>query len=145
MAGVVRKDDVDDVRSILHAADVVCVPSDAFDACPLTILEAFACGLPVIATKVGGIPELMAGSWQRFLVEPGDADGLASQLAAVRHWRSREPELSTLARATAVERFEASRMVREVEAVLESVANRTRQLDRPGSSNERMERLDTST
>lgn len=72
----------DDVATWMAAADVVTLPS-YMEGCPNVILEALACGRPVVATRVGGIPEIMDDSCGR-LVPPRDAaalrDGLESAL-----------------------------------------------------------------
>ena len=47
----------------------------------LTLLEAMACGTPVVASRVGGLPEVVRDGETGFLVEPGDADGLRDRLA----------------------------------------------------------------
>ena len=81
-----RKDPAQ-VARYLQSADVLCVPSDN-EGVPNVILEAFACGLPVVATRVGGIPEIVTGDFLGRLVPPGDtgalADALASQLGEAR-------------------------------------------------------------
>lgn len=74
-------------HELLSAADVVCVPSREVaglsEGAPLVVREAFAYGVPVVATRVGGIPELEHDSGRMVLVAPGDLDGLTSALATV--------------------------------------------------------------
>lgn len=61
---------------------VAVVPSAEFtEACPMTPLEAMACGKPVIATRNGGLPELVVDGRTGMLVEPGDADELARAIS----------------------------------------------------------------
>lgn len=70
---------------LLSHADVVCVPSrEAFglsEGAPLVVAEAFAYGVPVVATSVGGIPELSASGARLLLVPPGDIAALGRALA----------------------------------------------------------------
>jgi glycosyltransferase involved in cell wall biosynthesis len=63
----------------LRSADVFCLPS-TYEGFPLAILEAMACGLPVVATAVAGVPEAVADGRTGLLVPPEDAGALAAAL-----------------------------------------------------------------
>jgi glycosyltransferase involved in cell wall biosynthesis len=63
-------------------ADIFVLPS-LFDSFPLTLLEAMAAGLPVVATRVGGVPDVVEDGRTGLLVDPGDEDALAGALAAL--------------------------------------------------------------
>src|SRR5206468_11016146 len=67
----------DDVPRLLAAADVYVHPS-LFEALPTSLLEAMATGLPVVATRVGGVPEIVAHGRTGLLVEAGRPDELAA-------------------------------------------------------------------
>ena len=71
----------DDVAVWMAAADLVTLPS-YMEGCPNVVLEALVCGRPVVATHVGGIPEIMNGECGR-LVPPRDPAALAQALASV--------------------------------------------------------------
>lgn len=71
----------DDVAVWMAAANLVTLPS-YMEGCPNVVLEALACGRPVVATRVGGIPEIMSDACGR-LIPPRDADALAQALNAV--------------------------------------------------------------
>lgn len=71
----------DDVAVWMAAADLVTLPS-YMEGCPNVVLEALACGRPVVATRVGGIPEIMSDQCGR-LVRPHDSVELAHALASV--------------------------------------------------------------
>jgi glycosyltransferase involved in cell wall biosynthesis len=71
----------EEVATWMTAASVVTLPS-YMEGCPNVILEALACGRPVVATNVGGIPELLSDSCGR-LVPPRDPAKLAEALASV--------------------------------------------------------------
>jgi len=60
-------------------ADVFVLPS-AFDSSPTVIMEAMACGLPVVSTRVGGIPALVGDGMTGYLVDAGDAPALAQKI-----------------------------------------------------------------
>ena len=70
----------DDVAGLLASADLLAV-SSRWEARPLVVQEAMAAGVPVVATAVGGIPELLGGAGE--LVEPGAARGFARAVAAL--------------------------------------------------------------
>ena len=71
----------DEVAVWMAAADVVTLPS-YMEGCPNVILEALACGRPVVATHVGGIPEIMDDECG-LLVPPREPAALAQALASV--------------------------------------------------------------
>jgi glycosyltransferase involved in cell wall biosynthesis len=69
----------DDVGSLLHAADLFVHPSRS-EGLPLAIIEAMSIGLPVIASDVGGIPEVVAQGVTGLLVTPEDPSALAGAI-----------------------------------------------------------------
>ena len=69
-----------DVSDLLAASDVFVLSSDS-EGLPMSILEAMANGLPVVATAVGGVPEVVLDGETGFLVPPGDSKRLAAALA----------------------------------------------------------------
>jgi glycosyltransferase involved in cell wall biosynthesis len=66
------------LEDIIKGAGCVVVPSVSYENLPLSILEAFARGKPVVASRLGGIPELVRDGSTGYLFSPGDADSLAS-------------------------------------------------------------------
>ena len=116
----------DDVITVLHAVDVVVLPS-VTEGLSRTVLEGMVSGRPVVATRVGGVPEILTGSFGRFLFESGDADGLADRLASVVEWRQQEPNLGTACSEHIVANFSMDQMARRVEDVLgQEVRSRSR-------------------
>jgi glycosyltransferase involved in cell wall biosynthesis len=71
-----------DIVPYLHAFDVFVLPSYANEGVPQALLQAMACGLPVIACPVGGIPECTRGLDSVTLVPPKDAGALADAMKA---------------------------------------------------------------
>ena len=69
-----------DVTELLHAADFFVLPS-LLEGMPLSVLEAMSSGLPVIATTVGGVPEVVTDGESGLLVPPGDPAALSSAMA----------------------------------------------------------------
>lgn len=91
-------------------ADIFVLPSYG-EGMPMSLLEALAAGLPVVATNVGGIPELVQDGENGFLIEPGDVKALAERLARLANdaaLRRRMGERSrVMAQAFALERVTA--------------------------------------
>ncbi len=82
-----------DMPAFWHMCDIAVVPSSEFiESCPMTPLEAMACGKPVIATRNGGLPELIMDGVTGTLVPPGDCSGLA--VALTRYATSKSLRLS---------------------------------------------------
>jgi glycosyltransferase involved in cell wall biosynthesis len=95
------------VRDRLLEADLFVLPSRG-ENLPITILEAMAIGLPVVATRVGGIAELVQDCVTGLLVEPDDADGLADALAALVGDRERRIAMGRAAVRRIVDRFDVT-------------------------------------
>jgi glycosyltransferase involved in cell wall biosynthesis len=64
------------VPQILKSLTIFCLTSD-YEGSPNVIVEAMAAGLPIVATSVGDLPDIIKNSQQGFLVEPGDTTGIA--------------------------------------------------------------------
>lgn len=94
-----------DVSPLMQAADVFVCPSLWHEAAGLVNLEAQACGLPVIASRIGGIPEYVADGRTGYLVDPGSVEAFTQALAALCQDDGLRRSMSEAARAWAVERF----------------------------------------
>jgi glycosyltransferase involved in cell wall biosynthesis len=68
-----------DMRNHLMKADIFCLPSRS-EGFPATPLEAMACGLPVVCTNVGGMPEIVVEGENGFLCEPENSASLAEAI-----------------------------------------------------------------
>jgi glycosyltransferase involved in cell wall biosynthesis len=115
------------VLPYLHAADVVSFPSWVEEAFGRVPIEAMATGRPVVASRVGAVPEVLSGYMAPFLVEPGDARALEEKLAALLDWRRHSPRLGAACAAWVARRFAFDHHVASVEAVLAAGA-RTRRM-----------------
>lgn len=102
-----------DVRGRLADLDVL-VLSTKGDNLPVAILEAMAAGVPVVATRSGGIPELVADGETGLLTEAGDADGLAAAIDSLGSDESRRRALGAAGRERAVREFEAGAVARRM-------------------------------
>jgi len=106
------------------AADAFVLPT-FYDACSLTVLEACACGLPVITSKYNGVSELMTQGREGFLIEdPGDFEELAQAMATCTDPALRGP-VSAAARALALHNS-MDRNVVVIERLYEECVSRRR-------------------
>jgi glycosyltransferase involved in cell wall biosynthesis len=105
------------VENVYRTADIVVVPSRWQEPLGLINLEAGACRKPVVATRVGGIPEVVEDGVNGFLTEPGDIDALAEKVAALIADPNLRTRMGEAGRAR-VERDFTTRPVREFEALL---------------------------
>ena len=94
------------------------------DASPNVILEAMACSLPVVATRVGGIPDLVDDNKTGLLVPPSDPAALSGALTALLRDHALQKSLGKAGRQRALREFTISGMVRQTEVVLREVAQR---------------------
>lgn len=126
-----------DVVPLLQAADVAVVPSLWPEPLPRAVLEPLACGVPVVATAVGGNPEVLAGPLADLLVAPDDPASLSERLAVLRDWRRTDPALGPRCRQYAEEHLDVDRETDQVErALLEVVADSSRRSRRWRSASE---------
>jgi glycosyltransferase involved in cell wall biosynthesis len=89
------------------------------DGVPNVLVEAMACGLPVVSTAVSGIPELVAHERNGLLVAPHDPEALADALAELINDRERRARLGAEARRTVVEHFDLRAAARELVGLFE--------------------------
>jgi glycosyltransferase involved in cell wall biosynthesis len=108
--------EVRDVSGLLGRASLFVLPS-LTEGMPLTVLEAMARGLPVVATSVGGTPEAVADGETGLLVPPGDATALAGALLRVHADPEGARRMGLAGRRRAEVRFDVRRMVSEYEAL----------------------------
>jgi glycosyltransferase involved in cell wall biosynthesis len=113
-----------DVLDVVAAADAAVVPSICPEAFPYAVLEAMACSKPVIASRVGGIPEIVNDD-AAVLVSPGDAQGLSEALARVAQDRGRSASMGRAAFAR-VQSFTIPGAAAGVEAVYSELVTRRR-------------------
>ena len=109
---------VADTRRAYVAADVLLMPS-RFEGLPMTLLESMAMGLPVVASKLDGIAEVIADGREGFLVDAGDAAAFANGIARLLESPPLASEIATNARAKIEAGFSVERMTSAVERVYE--------------------------
>jgi glycosyltransferase involved in cell wall biosynthesis len=109
----------DDVYEVLERLDVLVVPSTREPATTRVVLEAYSCGLPVVAYPTGGIPEILTDEQTGFLVNPMGPQALAERiLSLVLQRPERLEEAAAAGLALWRERFRVERYQLEVAGIL---------------------------
>ncbi|HWQ11967.1 MAG TPA: glycosyltransferase [Roseiflexaceae bacterium] len=91
------------------------------DGIPTVLLEAMACGLPVVSTAVAGIPELVRHDHNGLLAAPRDVPAIAASLAALLNDEALRARLGAAARQTAVDNFDLHARARQIAALFDGV------------------------
>jgi glycosyltransferase involved in cell wall biosynthesis len=107
----------DDVVPWLHCFDVFALPSYANEGVPQAILQAMACGLPVITTEVGAITEAAEAGVTALVMNPRDPAGLAAAIVQLRDDPVLRERLGKAAAARARARFSAEAMLDGMESI----------------------------
>ena len=113
-----------DVTPILSAADLFLLPS-AQESFGLAALEAMACEVPVVASCVGGLPEVIEHGRTGFLHPPGDLDGMATSGLSLLRDRDLRERIASAALRTVTERFCTGVIVPRYEECYERLMART--------------------
>jgi glycosyltransferase involved in cell wall biosynthesis len=108
-----------DAREIIEGADLCVVPSVWQDAFPLAVLEAMARGRPIIATRVGGIPEMVEHNVTGLLVPPADEDALAKAMSDLLKDPAKAARFGEAARQRVAERFTPEQQFARLTALIE--------------------------
>jgi N-acetyl-alpha-D-glucosaminyl L-malate synthase BshA len=98
------------IEALLPYADIFLLPSD-HESFGLVALEAMSCGVPVVATRVGGMPEVIADGVNGYLCDPGDVEGMSALAVALARDPARRTAIAGAARAAASEQFDIDRAV----------------------------------
>jgi glycosyltransferase involved in cell wall biosynthesis len=90
------------VLRLMRGACVLIFPSICYECAPMTVIEAFACGLAVIASNLGSVPDFVTHGGTGLLFQPGDAEDLARRV----RWAYDHPEQLRAMRASARREYE---------------------------------------
>lgn len=117
-----------DVARLLHISDALVLPSfPVVETLPMSVLEAMAAGLPVVASRVGSIPDVIEHGQNGLLIEPADPGELVSALSRLLDDKEVGARLSGRARETVRGRFTVEAMVDGYARLFEDLV-----YDRPG-------------
>jgi glycosyltransferase involved in cell wall biosynthesis len=113
----------EELKGLLSQATMLVLPS-LEDNCPMTVLEAMAAGVPVVAAQVGGLPDLIEEGKTGFFCDPVDAASMAAAVEMVLLDRTAAAEVARHARQRARERFHPEVIARRhVEIYREVLSN----------------------
>jgi len=110
----------EDLDRVLPCVDLVVHPA-ALEGLGVSLLQAAACGVPIVATRAGGIPEVVEDGANGTLVAPGDAAALGAAIARLLSDPALRERYGAAGRALAIERFSVDAMVAGNRAVYEAV------------------------
>ena len=113
----------EEVVPLLSVADLFLLPSER-ESFGLAALEAMACQVPVVASRVGGLPEVIDDGVTGFLHPPDDLEGMAASAVAMLTDRARRQAVITAALAAVLQRFCANAIVPHYEAFYRQVIDR---------------------
>lgn len=116
-----RRED-EDIVDILKNIDVFVIPS-LLEVCPMSLLEAMAAEKPVVAVRVGGVPEL-ATEDTGILVEPGDVDGFAKAIVSLLKDKGRRQRIGQTGRRRIKEFFDIKNNIEKLEDTIECLSEK---------------------
>ena len=121
---------VDDMTTFYRACDICCVPSKA-EPFGRVVIEAFACGIPVVATAVGGMVEIVENGKTGYLVPYGDEKALRKKIEKLISDKILRKKIGQAARKQALSRYQESeyqrRLVKIVSTVIKSVSKQNKE------------------
>ena len=118
----------DDVPELLAVMDVLVLPS-LYEGLPNAVLEAMAAGKPVIATRVGGTPEVVEDEVTGLLVPPRDPEALAQAIIALLQDRERAKAMGRAGRERVEKHFSVERMVQQTEDLYKELVRERMRLE----------------
>ncbi len=113
------------VEEILVGADLFILPSES-ESFGLAALEALACGVPVIATRVGGLPEVVEDGVNGHLLPVGDVEAMTAAARGLLEDRERWSRFSKAARGMAIHRFEEEAVVDQYRLLYQKILKEPR-------------------
>jgi glycosyltransferase involved in cell wall biosynthesis len=120
----------DDKPPLLEQAWALALPSRR-EALPMAVLEAMAAGVPVVASRVGAIPEAVQDGESGLLVDTGDPEGLAAALIEMLGDPRRRRSLGRAARRRATAAYSAAVVVPRIDALWDELAASAKRTSRP--------------
>jgi len=111
-----------EVGSLYETADILVLPSYA-EGLPMSVLEAMGKGLPVISTKVGGIPEAVLDGENGFIIDPGDVEALAAKMQTLLQDKSLRERMGRRSLEIVREKFSVERIAADLQKLYRNLAS----------------------
>jgi len=111
---------LDDVTTFYAASDVVVLtsPQRSIEGSPNALLEAMSMSRPIVATRVGGIPELVRHGQDGFLNDPTDVHGFAANVVRLLRDPTLRQEMGESGRARVIESFDTEKIAMQLAVML---------------------------
>lgn len=113
---------VPNIADYLSVADLLLVPSET-ESFGLAALEALACEVPVIVTRVGGLPEVVRNGENGYLVNLGDIQTMAERAIEILSDEKKQRQMGRQGRAWAIEQFNTEKVIPQYENLYERVVS----------------------
>ena len=110
-----------DIYSLLRLSDIFVLPSLEREGLGIAMIEAMACGLPVIGTRLGGIPELIEENVNGFLVTPGNPEELAVAVEKLISDKTARERMGRMGRRIFEKKFTVTKMTESIESLYDEL------------------------
>lgn len=114
---------IDQPIQVYQASDLVVLPSEWPEPFGRTIIEALSCGVPVVGSNIGGIPEVLTNQFSQCLFESANPQSLSKKLRQHIDWRTHTPGLGNQCRNHVLAQFCLSSAIKRVEKTLLTAIN----------------------
>ena len=108
------------ISNYYNAADIYLIPTFRAEGLPFALIEAMSVSLPIIASKAGGIPNVLQNDKEGLLINPGDTDGIVSKILTLLRNKDLRKSLGASARNKVLNELNAENMVDRTLKVIES-------------------------
>jgi glycosyltransferase involved in cell wall biosynthesis len=112
-----------DLPGLYNAADIFVFPSQRAEGQPISLIEAMASGLPVVANRVGWMASLFDSGVTGILVEPNNSEAFPNEVMSLLKDPPKRKSIGLAARNKAVEAYSIDRLVAEVESILQQLVS----------------------
>jgi len=117
------------LEATIASSSVVVVPSQVYENCPMSVLESMAYGKPVVASRIGGIPELVVDGETGFLFEPGNVEELRDRVTRLMSDSTLRVQMGAAARRRVETQFSIRKHNADLVNIYQSLVSKSRAQD----------------